>query len=163
MTAPSEITPGLLRTSDCELIAIRLIGAPISVVFEAWRKPEIFREWWVPKTVPLTLVSCDMDVRTGGTYRLVFTMDGQSAEFFGQYLEVIPSSRLVWTNDEGGESNRNITTVTFESVNDSTKVLVSDLYPSRQALDTAITTGAIGSMPEQLAQLEQLLIEQRNP
>jgi uncharacterized protein YndB with AHSA1/START domain len=103
-----------------------------------------------------------MDVRTGGTYRLVFSAGGQSAEFFGRYLEVTPYLRLVWTNDEGGVDAATITTVTFEEVSGTTLVIVHDLYPSKEALDDAIATGSSGAMPEQLDQLELLVADQRN-
>lgn len=145
------------RTSERELIASRIINGPAQVVFEAWTNPELFKQWWVPKSFPITLVSCDMDVRTGGTYRLVFSAEGQSVEFFGKYLEVTPYSRLVWTNDEAGIDAATVTTVTFEEVNGGTLVKVQDLYPSRQALDDAIVTGSSGAMPEQLEQLAQLI------
>lgn len=150
------------RKSERELVSSRIINGPSRLVFEAWTNPEIFKKWWVPKSVPMTLVSCEMDVRTGGTYRLVFSAGGQSAEFFGKYLEVTPYSRLVSTNDEGGEGAGPITTVTFEEVNGTTLVTVHDLYPSKEALDDAIATGSSGAMPEQLEQLEQLIVNKRN-
>jgi uncharacterized protein YndB with AHSA1/START domain len=145
------------RKSERELVSSRIINGPSRLVFEAWTDSELFKKWWVPKSAPITLVSCEMDVRTGGTYRLVFSAGGQSAEFFGRYLEVNPYSRLVWTNDEGGIDAANITTVTFEEVNGTTLVIVHDLYPSKEALDDAIATGSSGAMPEQLEQLEQLI------
>ena len=150
------------RKSERELVSSRIINGPSRLVFEAWTNPELFKKWWVPKSAPMTLVSCEMDVRTGGTYRLVFSAGGQSAEFFGKYLEVTPHSRLVWTNDEGGVDAATITTVTFEEVNGTTLVSVHDLYPSKEALDDAIATGSSGAMPEQLEQLELLIVNQRN-
>jgi len=146
------------RKSERELVSSRIINGPSRLVFEAWTNPELFKKWWVPKSAPITLESCAMDVRTGGTYRLVFSAGGQSAEFFGKYLEVIPHSRLVWTNDEGGADAATITTVTFEEVDGATRVVVHDLYPSKKALDEAIATGSSGAMPEQLEQLEQLIV-----
>ncbi len=116
----------------------------------------------MPKSAPITLVSCEMDVRPGGTYRLVFSAGGQSAEFFGKYLEVTPCSRLIWTNDEGGPDAATVTTVTFEEVNGATLVNVHDLYPSMEALDEAIAIGSSGAMPEQLKQLEQLIANSKN-
>lgn len=104
------------RKSGRELVSARRINGSSRLVFEAWTNPEIFKKWWVPKSAPITLVSCAMDVRTGGTYRLVFSAGDQSAEFFGNYLEVTPHSRLVWTNEEGGADAANITAVTFEEV-----------------------------------------------
>lgn len=150
------------RKSDRELVSSRIINGPPRLVFEAWTNPELFKKWWVPKSAPITLVRCEMDVRTGGTYRLVFSAGGQSAEFFGKYLEVTPYSRLVWSNDEGGPDAATTTTVTFEEVNGATLVIVHDLYPSKESLDEALSTGSSGAMPEQLAQLEQLVLNQRN-
>jgi|SRR5580698_3562598 uncharacterized protein YndB with AHSA1/START domain len=150
------------RKSERELVSSRIINGPSRLVFEAWTNSEIFRKWWVPKSAPITLVSCEMNVRTGGTYRLVFSASGQSAEFFGRYLEVTPYSRLVWTNEEGGADAATITTVTFEELNSTTLVIVHDLYPSKEALDDAIATGSSGAMPEQLEQLEQLIANQRS-
>ncbi len=146
------------RKSERELVVTRIINGPADLVFEAWSKPELFRKWWVPKSAPITLESCEMDVRTGGTYRLVFSAGGQSMAFFGKYLEVTPYSRIVWTNDEGGEDAANITTVTFEEKNGKTSVTVHDLYPSKEALDEAISSGSSGAMPEQLEQLEELIL-----
>jgi uncharacterized protein YndB with AHSA1/START domain len=145
------------RKSDREIVSSRLIRGPSHLVFEAWAESELFQKWWVPKSAPIRLEFCEMEVRTGGTYRLVFSAGDQTAEFFGKYLEVTPHSRLVWTNEEGEEGSTVITTVTLEDVNGGTWVVVSDLYPSKEALDDALAVGSVGAMPEQLEQLAQLL------
>lgn len=146
------------RTSDHELVVSRTVNAPARLVFEAWTNPELFRQWWTPKSFPITLLSCDMDVRVGGGYRLTFGYEGSTVEFYGRYLEVTPHERLAWSNEEadGGEP---VTTVTFEETDGRTLVVVRDRYPSKEALDAAIASGATGisSMPESLAQLEELL------
>src|SRR5690349_14280267 len=92
------------RRSERELVVTRTINGPARIVFEAWSKPELFKQWWTPKSTGLTLVSCEMDVRVGGGYRLVFRHPAapDPMAFFGKYLEVTPYSRIVWTNDEGG-------------------------------------------------------------
>ena len=108
----SEATPMKNRTtverkSERELVVTRTFNGPARIVFEAWTKPELFKQWWVPKSMGMFLRSCEMDVRVGGRYRLVFGHDPSSpAEFFGRYIEVTPHSRLVWSNDEGGEGGR---------------------------------------------------------
>jgi uncharacterized protein YndB with AHSA1/START domain len=79
--------------------------------------------------------------------------------FFGTYLEVTPHSRLVWTNDEGGEAAATRTTVDFEAIGDTTAVTVREMYPSKEAADEAITSGAAGALPEQLAQLQRLITD----
>ncbi len=145
------------RKSDRELVASRIISGAASIVFEAWAKPEIFKKWWIPKTAPIKLESCEMDIRTGGKYRLKMSMSDQTMEFFGKYLEVTPNSRLVWTNEEGGADAAVVTTVTFEETEGATRVTVQDLYPSKKALDNAIATDSTGALPEQLEQLAQLI------
>ncbi len=150
------------RKSERELVASRIINGSPRLVFEAWTNPEIFKKWWVPKSAPITLVSCEMEVRTGGKYRLLFSMGSQSMEFFGKYLEVTPYTRIVWTNDEGGEDAATITTVSFEEIDGATLLTVHDLYPSKEALDAAIASESTGALPEQLEQLDQFIVNQRN-
>ena len=142
------------RTSERELVVTRTFDAPARLVFEAWTKPELFRKWWVPKSLDMTLRSLEMDARTGGSYRLDF---GDGMDFFGRYIEVTPPSRIVWTNEEGGE-NGSVTTVTFEEKGGQTLLVMSELYPSKEALDAA-GTGAADAMHETFAQLDDLLAE----
>ena len=144
------------RKSDREVVVRRIFDAPARLVFEAWTRPELFKQWWVPKSMGMTLRSCEMDVRTGGKYRLNF---GDGMDFFGKYLEVTPPSRIVWTNEEGGE-NGSVTTVTFEEKNGQTLLVMSELYPSKEALDAA-GTGAADATHETFRQLDELLVTLR--
>jgi uncharacterized protein YndB with AHSA1/START domain len=146
------------RKSERELVVTRTINGPPRLVFEAWIRPELFRKWWVPKSAPITLLSCEMDVRVGGTYRLKFSFDSQTMEFFGRYLEVTPCSRLVWTNDEGGADAAAITTVTFEERGGQTLLTMHDLHPSKEALDAAIASGSTDGTAETWDQLEALVV-----
>ena len=147
------------RTSERELVVSRTINGPARLVFEAWTKAELFQRWWVPKSAPIFLVSCALDVRVGGRYQLVFGINGsdQQMTFFGRYIEVIPHARIVWTNEEGDEGGA-ITTVTFEEKDGQTRVIVHDLYPSKEALEDAIASGSTEGMPEQLEALEALVV-----
>jgi uncharacterized protein YndB with AHSA1/START domain len=140
------------RKSGRELVVTRTFDAPARMLFEAWTRPELFKRWWVPRSMGMTLHSCEMDVRVGGGYRLNFR-DGM--DFFGRYLEVTPHSRLVWTNEEGGDGGP-VTTVTFEEKAGKTLLVVHELYPSKEALDAA-GTGAADAMGETFAQLDELL------
>src|SRR3954462_12598287 len=132
------------RKSDRELVVTRTFNGPARIVFEAWTKPELFKQWWVPKSMGMFLGSCEMDVRVGGKYRLEFEPDGMA--FFGTYLEVTPPSRLVWTNEEGGEGGP-VTTVTFEDKGGKTLLVLRELYASKDALDAA-GTGAADALVE---------------
>ena len=153
----SEATPTKNRTvverkSELELVVTRTVNAPARLVFEAWTKAELFKRWWVPKSFGLTLLSCEMDVRVGGQYRLVFPHEDSTMEFFGTYLEVMPHSRLVWTNEEG-DNGKTVTTVTFQENAGKTVVVIHDSYPSKEALQS----GSTNAMPEALDQLDELL------
>ena len=157
----SEATPMKNRTtverkSERELVVTRTFNAPARIVFEAWTKPELFKQWWAPKSMGMLLRSCEMDVRVGGRYRLVFGHDpANSAEFFGTYIEVTPHSRLVWTNDESGEAGP-VTTVTFEERDGKTLLVMHELYPSKAALDAG--AGAADATSETFEQLDELLV-----
>lgn len=144
------------RKSERELVVRRTFNASARIVFEAWSKPELFQRWWIPKSIGMSLVSCEMDVRTGGSYRLAFNVGApQPVEFFGRYLEVVPNSRIVWTNEESAESS--VTTVTLEEKDGKTLLVLHELYPSKEALDEAMAGSAAG-LPEQFDQLEELLV-----
>lgn len=144
------------RKSDRELVVTRTFDAPVHIVFEAWSKPELFKLWWVPKSVGMSLVSCDMDVRTGGTYRLVFSHPDfdQPMAFFGTYREVTPRKRIVWTNEDSDQGA--VTTVTFEENAGKTLVTFHEIYPTNAALEEALAGSAEG-LPEQFAQLDEML------
>ena len=143
------------RTSERELVVTRTFNAPARIVFEAWSKAELFGLWWPPKSLGMILRSCEMDVRTGGGYRLEFGPDAANAmAFFGRYIEVTPPSRLVWTNDESDDGP--VTTVTFEEKEGQTLVTLHELHPSKAALDASI--GAADALSEQFAQLDELLV-----
>jgi len=144
------------RKSDREVVVTRTFDAPARLVFEAWTKPELFEQWWVPRSMGMTLRSCELDVRTGGKYRLVFGDDpANPMAFFGEYLDVVPNQRLVWTNEESG-ADGSVTTVTFEEKDGRTMLVMSELYPTKEALDAA-GTGAQEAMTETFGQLDELL------
>jgi len=142
------------RKSERELVVTRTFNAPARIVFEAWTKPELFKRWWVPKSAGMSLLSCEMDVRVGGKYRLVFASDPKPMEFFGSYIEVTPHSRLVWSNDESEDGP--VTTVTFEEKAGQTLLVMRDLYPSKEALDGG--AGSLDGMPETFEQLDELIV-----
>jgi uncharacterized protein YndB with AHSA1/START domain len=143
------------QPSGRELVVTRTFDAPVRIVFEAWTTAELFTQWWAPKSTGMRIASCEMDVRTGGGYRIAFGEDPSTAmAFFGKYLEVIPNARLVWTNEEGEDAA--VTTVTFEEKGDQTLLVLRELYPSKEALDA--NRGAEDALPEQFEQLDALLV-----
>jgi uncharacterized protein YndB with AHSA1/START domain len=159
----SEPTPMKNRTtverkSERELVITRTVDGPARIVFEAWTKPELLKQWWAPKSFGVSLLSCEADVRVGGRYRLVFGLDASKPmEFFGRYIEVTPHSRLVWTNEEGDDGGA-VTTVTFEEKAGKTLLVMHELYPSKEALDGAMASGEKAGMSETFEQLDELLV-----
>jgi len=146
------------RKSNRELVVTRVFDGPAHIVFEAWTKPELLKRWWAPRSFGVSFLSCEADVRTGGTYRFVFShaASEQPMAFFGKYIEVTPYTRLVWTNEESDEGA--VTTVTFEEKSGKTLIVMRDLYPSKEALDNAIASGSTSGTGEQFEQLDELLV-----
>ena len=160
MDAMTEQMPQQTRTdrrSEREVVVTRTFDGPARLVFEAWTKPELLMKWWTPKSFGITFISCEADVRPGGTYRFVMGHPSfdQPMAFVGRYLEVDPPKRLVWTNEESEEGS--VTTVTFEEKDGKTHLVLSDVYPSKEALDEAMASGAISGFPEQFDALDALL------
>ena len=147
------------RGSERELVVTRSFNAPARIVFKAWTTPELFQRWWTPKSLGISVISREMDIRTGGSYRLVMSHPAakQPMTFFGRYIEVTPHSRLVWTNEEDSEGGA-VTTVTFEEQGETTLLVLRDLYPTKAALDAAIASGSTSGFDEQFEQLDALLL-----
>ena len=162
-TRGSEPTPMKNRTtverkSDRELVVTRTVNGPARMVFEAWTRPELFKQWWVPKSMGMFLRSCEMDVRVGGRYRFEFGHGAaKPMAFFGRYIEVAPHSRLVWTNEEDPEGGA-VSTATFEEKGEKTLLVLHDLYPSKAALDAAIASGSTLGNDETFGQLDEFLV-----
>jgi uncharacterized protein YndB with AHSA1/START domain len=155
---PIDAEATVERTSDRELVVTRTVRGPARLVFEAWARPDLFKRWWAPASFGVTIVSYEADVRTGGTYRLEMghPSSEQTMAFYGQYIEVVPNARIVWTNDEGDQDGP-VTTVTFEESDGATLVTVHDRYPSKESLDEAIASGSTSGWSEQLKQLDAIL------
>ena len=154
--APMKSITTMERKSERELVITRNVNGPARIVFEAWTNPELFIQWWIPKSFGLSVLSFEADIRTGGQYRLVFAHGDSEMAFFGRYLEVTPHSRLVWTNEEGGDAGP-VSTVTFEENGDKTLLVLHELYPSKEALDAAMSSGEKCGMDETFDQLDELL------
>lgn len=148
------------RKSELERVVRRRFNAPAHLVYRAWTTPELMKRWWVPKSIPMNLVSCEMDVRVGGKYCLTFQTETiPRMDFFGRYIEVVPNERLVWTNEEGGE-DASTTTVTFVETDGQTEVVVTELYPSKEALEADGAHEAAAEVHHQLDELLLALLEQ---
>jgi uncharacterized protein YndB with AHSA1/START domain len=155
--APTKHETTSSRRSERELVVTRMFDCLPRFVFEAWTTPELLMRWWAPKSFGITFISCEADVRTGGSYRFVFghPASEQPMAFFGRYLKVEPPKRIVWTNEES--EGGSVSTVTFEEKDGRTLLVLHDLYPSKEALDEALASGSNGAWPEQFEALDELI------
>lgn len=152
---PEENRTTAERRSERELVVTRRFDAPAHLVFAAWTRPELLMRWWAPKSSGMALLTCEADVRVGGRYRFAFGRDGTEAmAFFGEYLEVVPPTRLVWTNEESPDGA--VSTLTLEEQGGRTLLTLHEVYPTREALDRSFD-GMEDGMPEQFRQLDDLL------
>jgi uncharacterized protein YndB with AHSA1/START domain len=149
------------RLSDHELVVTRTFNGPAQVVFDAWTKPELLKRWWAPRSLGVTLFECESDLQSGGKYRYAFGRDPKNPEVFsGRYREIVPPSRLVLTQiyERFPDAGEAVVTVTFEESEGKTRLTLHQVYPSREALDGAISSGMERGMRETFDQLDILAI-----
>lgn len=149
--------------SDRAIIIARTFNAPPRVVFDAWTRPELVARWWAPTSLGASIVSCEADVRVGGTYRYVLrNADESEVAFSGTYREIAPPSRLVYTQVfEAFPGAAVIVTVTFEEHEGKTRLVSHELYPSAEARDGALAAGMEHGMRETMEQLDALVASMR--
>ena len=146
------------RKSDREVVVTRTVDAPARLVFEAWTKPELFKRWWVPKSMGMTLLL----LRDGCAHRRQIPPRFRRRLDHG-VLRQVPrgDAALAHRLDERrGRRERLRHHGHPEEKDGKTLLVMSELYPSKEALDDAIAAGSTGisSMPEQLEQLDALLL-----
>jgi uncharacterized protein YndB with AHSA1/START domain len=143
---------------DEPVIALRrLVKAPPTLVFRLYTEPDHLRRWWGPRH--LELVTCDIDLRVGGTYRfLQRAPDGQEFRFHGTYLEIEPPHRLVKTFVfEGRPDNEAIDTYTFQPAGADTIVHCRTVHSSIAARDAHARSGARAGLAEAYQRLNEHL------
>ena len=112
-------------TGQRELVLTRIFDAPRQLVFKAWTEPERAARWWGPQG--FTLLSCEMDVRAGGTWRRrMRSPDGKTICKHGVYREVVPPELLVFTyadeDADGHAGHATLVTVSFAEQDGKTKL-----------------------------------------
>lgn len=148
------------RTSDRELVVTRTFDAPAQIVFDAWTKPDLLKQWWAPKSFGVSLFECEQDLRVGGAYRFAFGRDPTSPEVFtGRYLEVDPPARLVFTQiyERMAHVGEAVVTAIFDESQGRTRLTLRQVFPSREALEGALASGMERGMRITLDQLDELV------
>jgi uncharacterized protein YndB with AHSA1/START domain len=148
------------RTSDRELVISRTFEARARIVWDAWTRPELLKRWWAPRSLGVTLFSCEVDLRVGGRYRYVFGHTPEHAmAFSGTFTEIVACARLVCTQlfEPMASAGEAIVAATFEERDGRTRVVQRALYPSKQSLDGAIASGMEKGARATFEQLEELV------
>ncbi len=139
------------------IITHRFIKAPPELVFAAWTTPEHLKQWLGPRE--LEMVSCEIDLRVGGSYRYVHRApDGKEYGFRGKYLEIDPPHRMVCTSVfELWPQNQAVNTLTLEARDGGTLVTTHTRHPSIEARDGHLAGGMERGMSEGYERLEALV------
>ena len=165
----SDVAPvhetSMTLEGDRNIVIARAFSGPARIVFDAYTRPELVARWWAPQSHGVSLVTCDADVRVGGSYRYVLRAgSGQEIAFRGEYLEVTPPTRLVFTQmfeptaagPQPGDEAITIT-VTFDERDGDTHFLSRTVCPSPQLRDIIIKSGMESGMRETMDRLEALV------
>ena len=145
--------------SDLEIVMTRVFNAPRRLVFNAWTKPELLKQWFGRRGDTLSV--CEVDLRAGGAYRFVFALrEGGEMGMGGVYKEILPPERLVSTEafddyvEMGGES---LNTLVFEERDGKTVMRITARYPSKETRDAVIESGMEGGAGESFDRLAELV------
>jgi uncharacterized protein YndB with AHSA1/START domain len=159
-TEPAKNPTTMDLQGDRAIVISRTFNGPPRIVFEAWTKAELVKRWWAPRSLGVSIVSVDADIRVGGGYRYVIAPpNGEPVAFSGEYTEIKPYSRLVYTSifEPAREAGAAIVTVTFEEQDGKTRLVAHELYPSAEARSAAIGSGMEHGMRETMDQLDELV------
>lgn len=143
---------------DTDIVISRTFRAPALIVFDAWTKPELVRRWWAPKSRGVELVECTADVRANGKYRYVLSHEGNELGFSGTYREVTPHTRLIYTQIfEPMPTGEAVITIDFDERGGETRLIATEVYPSREVRDQVLSSGMEDGMRETMHQLDALV------
>ena len=141
---------------DTQILITREFDAPARLVYRAWTEPELVRRWWSGDRGKVT--SVDIDLRVGGPWRFVMTANaGFEVAFHGEYREIVPAERLVWTEVfEGVPDAEALATVTFTEAGGLTTVQMLVQHTSQEHRDMHVNSGMEDGLQEALHQLEEV-------
>lgn len=159
-SAANSETFNVTTPSDAEIRLTRLFNAPRHLVFEAMTKPEHVRRWWGQLGDGYSVPICEIDLRKGGKWRFVSHHPRGEAAFRGEYLEIDPPSRLVFTEIfEDYPDAGSVVITEFTDEGGKTRMTATVRYPSREVRDMVIATGMSRGAAISYDRLEDLVAE----
>jgi uncharacterized protein YndB with AHSA1/START domain len=146
--------------SDTAYLITRTFDAPPDLVFKALTTPELVQRWWGFETSKWLV--CEIDLRVGGKWRYVTRDDGEEVGFHGEYREITPPNRLVFTEmyegvPDPGPDNYPVNTVTLEETDGVTTMKLLVQHTSKEDRDAVIASGMEAGMQVSYDRLEDLL------
>src|ERR671919_13844 len=143
--------------SDKEIAMSRVFDAPRDLVFEAHTSCEHLSNWWGPRKYEI--VSCEIDFRPGGAWRIVHRgPDGEEYGFRGEYREIVPPERIVWTFEfEGMPGQVTEETMTLEEHDGKTTFTTKSVFDSVEARDGMLESGMESGAAETMDRLDEYL------
>jgi uncharacterized protein YndB with AHSA1/START domain len=146
--------------SDHEIRMTRLFDAPRSLVFEAMTKPEHVKRWWGCLGEGYSVPVCEIDLRPGGAWRFVNRHPKGEAAFYGEYREITPPSRLVFTEIfEEFPDVVSVVTTDFTEEAGKTRMTATVRYPSLEVRDMVLSTGMSTGAGISYDRLDDLVVE----
>ena len=159
-SAANSDTFTVTTPSEREIRMTRLFNAPRHLVWEAMSKPEHIKRWWGRLGEGYSVPVCEVDLRPGGKWRFVNRHPKGEAEFYGEYREIVPPERVVFTEifapfpDAGS-----LVTAVLTEENDKTRLTVTAQYPSLEVRDMVIGTGMAKGAAASYDRLEEVAAE----
>ena len=147
--------------TDTQILVTREFDAPKHLVYRAWTTPELVRRWWYAERGEMTVA--DIDLRVGGSWRFgMVTPDGFEVAFSGEYREIVPDERLVWT--ETYEAMPDVVTLQAMTLTEqdgrTTMTILAD-HANRADRDAVLASGMEDGMQDALALLERAAVSLR--
>jgi uncharacterized protein YndB with AHSA1/START domain len=160
----SSGTATVTLPTDRQILITREFDAPNRLVFEAFTTPELVRRWWTANRGEATV--CEIDLRVGGAWRYVMVLpDGFEVGFHGEYREIVPNERIVYTEVyEGipdGDANPAVNTLTLTEADGSTTLTLLVEHTTKEHRDAHIDSGMEAGMQDAFDLLEQVAISLR--
>lgn len=153
----------LTTRGDREIVMTRDFNAPRTLVFDAFTKPELLKQWLLGPP-GWTMPVCEIDLRVGGAYRYVWrqTSDGREMGMGGVYREISAPERVVATEkfDEAWYPGESVGTLVLVEQGGKTTVTQTKLYQSREARDAVLKSGMEKGVTASYDRLDEILASQ---
>jgi uncharacterized protein YndB with AHSA1/START domain len=146
---------------DREIILTRVFDAPRRLVFDAFTKPALVKQWLLGPP-GWSMPVCEIDLRVGGAYRYVWRQDSGGAQMGvrGVFREIVAPERVVCAErfDVAWYPGECLNTTTFAEHAGKTTLTLALLYESREARDAVLKTPMEKGVAMSYDRLAELLI-----